>query len=346
MTVSAYFSPGQYQAQQARQAITAGLVKTSAATVSPRDGIIAAGAAPGQVAAVSGLTVSVKPLQAAVSGWVFTSDAIVYITLAAASTTARTDLIILRIQDTEAGDPTSVATIEAVTGTSAAVPALPSTRCLVLAQISVAASALSVSSGNITDRRVFTAAAGDTVPIAGAFAAPALAAGLPDFTPVWDDQVQLFGIKRGGAIAQPMNPFTPAENMIVLSGTGTQPVASATWTPLNMAVTELVSGSGFGANFAGVSCSFDGWVQMEGFYTLDGDPRGARRIIGLGPTSSQFPNPTNKSETPLTTQNYHQFALTETFQVSAGDRLTVWAWQDSTAILGVGYRKIVVKRVA
>ena len=197
MAVTAFASPGTYTAAAAREAVTAGLAGTSSTTsINPRNGIFPDGVNPFAVTAYSGMTVSVKQGQAVVAGWVFTSDTAVTVTLATSGSVARTDLVILRVQDQESGDASSVATVEVVTGTSTAVPALPSIRCLVLAQIAVGATVGSITAGNITDRRVYTGAAGGIIPAPGALAS---APTVPTGTAVYDSAVDQFGIANGAA---------------------------------------------------------------------------------------------------------------------------------------------------
>jgi len=77
---------------------------------------------------------------------------------AADGTNARIDLIVVRIKDQDfaSGSPsTNTATIEVVTGTPAASPAVPTipANCLLLARVDVAAAVASITNANITDRR-------------------------------------------------------------------------------------------------------------------------------------------------------------------------------------------------
>jgi hypothetical protein len=85
------------------------------------------------------------------------NDGTVTLTIAASSPTqARIDIVVAEVLDTAAGSASDAFRIRAISGTPGASPTPPAVpaRCLALAQISIAAAAGSVSSGNITDRRV------------------------------------------------------------------------------------------------------------------------------------------------------------------------------------------------
>lgn len=72
------------------------------------------------------------------------------------ATNPRIDLVVARIQDTFYGGAADTATIEMVTGTPGAVPAVPAApaNSLILAQILIPAAATAVLPANITERRV------------------------------------------------------------------------------------------------------------------------------------------------------------------------------------------------
>lgn len=91
----------------------------------------------------------------------FDSDATTNVNISAADpTNPRIDIICLKVdvsQNPDAGAG-NIASIIAVAGTPAGSPAVPSTpaNCLKLAQVAVAASAVSIVTGNITDYRTYT----------------------------------------------------------------------------------------------------------------------------------------------------------------------------------------------
>lgn len=87
------------------------------------------------------------------------ADANASLTLDAGGASARTDLVVLRVYDTESGDSSSKAQFEIVKGTTSADPTVPP-RSIVLAAIAVAASAASITQVNITDRRTNAATQG------------------------------------------------------------------------------------------------------------------------------------------------------------------------------------------
>lgn len=80
------------------------------------------------------------------------------------ATNPRIDLVVVRVHDN--GDSTTYAAVELVTGVAAPSPAAPATpaNSLVLAQVRVNAGTASIAQTNITDTRLYTAAAGGIVP--------------------------------------------------------------------------------------------------------------------------------------------------------------------------------------
>jgi hypothetical protein len=71
----------------------------------------------------------------------------------------RIDLIVAKVQDTDAGDGSLTPQLTYITGTPAASPAAPAVpaRCLALAEVRIDAAATTITSGKITDRRVVAA---------------------------------------------------------------------------------------------------------------------------------------------------------------------------------------------
>ena len=344
---AAYSQTLTYNASEMRAAQGALLASTSLTTsILPRDGCLPDGVNPLAVSAGGSMNLTVNMGQASVAGYVVTNDATATVAVSTSGATARTDLLILRVYDTEAGDAVSKAQLEMVTGTSVSVPATPA-RSLVLAQIAVGASVSSIISANITDRRVYTSSSGGLIIIPGAFATPALASGLADGTPVWDSTALLLGVKVGAQVLPPMNAYTPAFNQAIGSRNAAQNLGPSTWTPQSLGTTELVTGSGLGVGPSGIACGFTGWIQAEGFVTFSGNPGGARRAIGLGPTSGSAPNISNPINAPINSSSPMTLAMTETFAVTIGDVITVWAFHDIAGVtLTTSYKKIVVRRVA
>lgn len=118
------------------------------------------------VSVSSGLTVAVAEGRALITGTENTYQGTYFVecrgsttvTLAGANATnPRIDLVVARIRDSvySGSAPSDGFTVEAVTGTAAASPAVPATpaNSLVLAQVAVAAGATTLVAGNITDRR-------------------------------------------------------------------------------------------------------------------------------------------------------------------------------------------------
>jgi hypothetical protein len=124
------------------------------------DGAVTAAPSPDmtvRVAAISGALIDDGVSFGAGKYW-FESDAQATVTLDAADgSLPRIDLIVAKVQDTDAGDGSLTPQLTKVTGTPNASPTAPATpaRCLALAQISVPAADTTISSGQITDVRTF-----------------------------------------------------------------------------------------------------------------------------------------------------------------------------------------------
>lgn len=95
-----------------------------------------------------------------------TNDATVNVAITASDpSNPRIDLVVLKVQDSAYSGATNAASIVAVTGTPAGSPSAPAppVNAVILAQIAVAASATSIVTGNITDRRQMVAATGGMI---------------------------------------------------------------------------------------------------------------------------------------------------------------------------------------
>lgn len=138
--------------------------------------------AAGAVAASSGMTVTCDGFSAVVpnstsstnGAYQVTSMSRQNLTLTASDpVNPRIDLIVAYVQDL--GNSSSAAYVGTVDGTPAASPSAPSapSNSITLAQIAVAANAASITSGNITDKRAYTAAPGSIIYTASTSVAPA-----------------------------------------------------------------------------------------------------------------------------------------------------------------------------
>jgi len=95
------------------------------------------------------------------------SDAPTTLTIQPLGASPRTDLIVARVYDTEAGDAQSKGVLEVVTGTSASVPAIPA-RAMGICSVAWPANATAGTQGVISDKRSYTAAAGGAITWGGA----------------------------------------------------------------------------------------------------------------------------------------------------------------------------------
>lgn len=92
----------------------------------------------------------------------FVNDATANLTVSAADPTDdRIDIVVARVYDTERSDGSDEKVFEIIEGTPDATPAAPATpaRCLLLAEINVAAAATSITNAAITEKRVWAEAA-------------------------------------------------------------------------------------------------------------------------------------------------------------------------------------------
>ena len=342
----AWQSATDYPAAVDRLAISSPFTKQTPAT--PRQAVVYGAGDPLIVSAAGGMIVNVNPGQVVFSnGYVLTSDQVVAVTLDAGGASTRTDLIVARVRDTEAGDSSSYGSIEFVKGTSITAPSVPM-RAVVLAYITVPAGASNVAGGNISDRRVFTAAVGGVIPVAGAFATPSLVGSLADGTPVWDATSQQLGIKSGGSVRLPFDPYVPTLNEMELRSSASGSVGTNLWNWLGGMSLAYSSGGGFSAASVGITCQFTGRVQVEGAFNLSGSGGGARRIIGLGPVGGGATSPSSftPSVPPNAAGSTVTMAMVETLDVTAGQTIAVWCWHDSGTNNTIGNRKLLCRRVA
>lgn len=157
MTITAqWLQAVQYPASADRGVLSALTAKAGAGV--SRDGAYGpselAPSAPGL-----GMSIDIGPGSASVAGYIVTSDAPVTVTFDVGSGGTRTDLVVMRVYDQEAGDGSSEAAIEVIKGTSASEPALP-TRAIRIAAVQISASAILIDAGMVVDRRQYTAASG------------------------------------------------------------------------------------------------------------------------------------------------------------------------------------------
>jgi hypothetical protein len=174
-----------------------------------------------------------------------------------ATGSTRLDYVIANVQDLATSG--SYCQIEYVTGTTS-VPAVPAVS-IILAEISVANGASSISSGNITDLRAYVAPPGCVVPIANAAAAPAVQA----TTPLYDVATGTLctGTGTAGTIA-PAGFIQVAGAQVINTSAGAQGLnpgnpPSGPW------------GIGYGqAQYGGWNTDGTFAVEMQLLFTADG----------------------------------------------------------------------------
>ena len=111
----------------------------------------------------SAFVITVTHGAAIVNGYWFIVNGNTNLTIEPVTGTARRDLIIARVYDTEASDPASEGKLEIVKGTTTNDPTVPA-GALILHQVDVPASGTGLV---LTDRRIFTAATGAVKPVFG-----------------------------------------------------------------------------------------------------------------------------------------------------------------------------------
>lgn len=156
-----YQQASTYSAAVDRKMQQAELIATSRAGTPARPGVVPQTDDKAfQVTSVGAMNLQVAAGSAVVGpDYRVLSDAVVTLTPDVGGATARTDLIVLRVYETESGDTSNKTQVEIVKGTTTADPTVPA-RSLTLAAISVIANAVSITGSNITDRRVYTTTQG------------------------------------------------------------------------------------------------------------------------------------------------------------------------------------------
>lgn len=248
----------------------------SPSAVSPLGGVITGLAGAMQVVApVSGMSVLVNagyvavPHPTAGSGvYLFGVMAQETLTIATASgSNPRIDIVVAQVNDL--GTSGSNCTVAVITGTPAASPTPPATpsASLLLAQVLVPTSATSIVSGDITDKRTFTAPPGGVIPIANAAAAPAV----PATQLLWDVATSTLcqGTGTAGTV-QAVSFLQGAQSAIVNTSAGAQGQTPGTPTsdPWGIGYGQIGSGGGKGG---GGAPSTDGHIASEISVTFDAD---------------------------------------------------------------------------
>jgi len=187
-----------------------------------RGGVMVNEATPLVVAASSGMNITVAKGAAVIPSASGATDgayrvqnsASQTLTVAASDpTNPRIDIVVVQILATS--PPTGAVSI--ITGTAAPSPSAPATpsNAILLAQIAVAAGVSSIVAGNISDRRLFTTAAGGIYPVAAA-SAPAGYAGMYIHDYTTDSLRQNAG---GGVVQAHVLPFTPVISVVTVGPT-------------------------------------------------------------------------------------------------------------------------------
>ena len=317
-------------------------------SMSARDGVLpSTGVSPLSSVAVSGaMTVNVKAGSASVAGYLVTADADQPTPIDPTATTARTDIIVLRVYDSEAGDGQTLGAIEVVKGIDANPPAVPA-RSLLLSQVTLPAQTSGLAGAMVTDKRVYTVSRGGVLPAPGRLATAPNAAGDPFAVgqPVWDATAGALGIANGSSWAKLAPPPAGVGDM-ARGATASGSIPHGAWTYCSTAV-DWVAGSALRGDSSGIICDTPGVYVCYIYVNFNQSNATGRRMVGISTSSSVQP-----SGTQMATMAAHPGSLT--FQatipmdvaIPTGQRFVLFVFQDSGAALTLGSRSIIVQKVA
>jgi hypothetical protein len=179
------------------------------------------------------MAVDVAPGMAQVGTYAVAVGTGVTLTCQPSTSTARRDLVILRVYDQESGDGYSEAKLELVKGTTTVDPALPA-RSLIIAQCDIGANATQIT---VVDRRFFTSAAGGVIPMTTAL-------------PVTYDQVapgdQVFSLNTGNSwqrVGNALIPLLGQAAQLTATRLSNDATAASTWGTLLSASGTMPAGT-------------------------------------------------------------------------------------------------------
>lgn len=172
--VAGYLQGGTYTAEQDRRVAQASMHR---GTLGSANGVIPQAAGHLQVQLVSGMNLKVLAGYAMINRYTVNIPQDTLLTVAPSTSSARRDLVIVKVYDVEGGDATNEAKVELVKGTTTSDPAVP-LRAMVIAAIDIAANASTVT---IIDRRTYCPAAGGVMLVGSAY--PTTAPGIAELAP-------------------------------------------------------------------------------------------------------------------------------------------------------------------
>lgn len=345
MTVTVHYLQGvDYNGAAMRNMILGTFAKTS--NLVARDGVLADG---GFVASdgASGMDVVIAPGQIVIGpNYLLSSDANITLTLAAGGATARTDLIIARVLDQEAGDANPLGSIEIVKGTTVADPAIPP-RSVKLLAVNVPAGANVLSAANFTDRRQFTGASGSILRIPGALSGSVN--GVMDKTPVYDEQLKQIGVRDGAAWVKflkdtDVNAAVAAKvaARVIETSLGNFTITAdkqSQWVPAAMVTTNRVVGTGWSTPNGYTQVSVPGWYTMTGQAIFAANANGRRGIMLANAASQAYAqdlrgtSPIGSTILPIYAEDW----------LEAGDQVRLNVFQDSGGALGLTDLRLTVR---
>lgn len=254
-----------FAGQDARLAVVAGQLASAGSSgstgLAARPGVRYGIGNPLAVLASSGMNITVNSGYAVVQGssaidsgmYPCCLDGTATLTVATADpTNPRIDNVIVQITDVGSGSSTYVVTLQ--TGTPAASPVAPTppANALLLAQIAVAAGAVSIVSGNITDKRAYAVAAGGIIPCASSSTYP-----------------------TSGEASQYIHDLSTGRMRVLNGSGGSTPIKYAAWAPIVVIGTSNVTVSSTttpvtvlsgtvtvdGVDIPEITCSWSSWTE-------------------------------------------------------------------------------------
>lgn len=304
-----------------------------------RGGVLPTGTGDLQITASSGMTIGVAagtaivPNTAGSGSYRVVSPIAGTLTVptAPSSPNSRIDLICATVVDN--GNSTSFAELQLITGTASTSPSAPSlpTNSIALAQVAVGSGVVSITSGNITDERIWTAEAGGIINCPSMSSLPAGDTGVIGFDVV---NGRYFQLTAAGARPFKVMPFPAAQVVGSAAATLTGNVgsggtmATVVFGSTSMSATVNCDGSTdlvITIHWAGLSMATPTPTQVQMAIYLDSTQLDLIEV-GAGMTSATFGY--NGATTTYTTSA----AAGDT--PSAGSHTITWkalAFQQSTA---------------
>lgn len=279
---------------------------------------------------------------------IITNIGVVTVALSAApSANSRYDVIYVKHNDTEKGDPNSLPVIDKVTGTAAASPTVPAapSGALVLATVLIPAgvTATNASGVVITNVVLATALLGSPIRYRTTTEMRSDVANVIDGTQAYVKSGGLYWL-RGGVWSR-----DDAQTFGVLTA-GSSIASGTTRTNLGTSATVLTSYASdpslLAVNGAGFTAVVAGYYDVSGTANWTANATG-ERYIELTQNAQAFPSVRLSDRRAVTVSSSGDATIGSTVFLNAGDVVNIQGWQNSGATLNYGVRlAVTLKAVA